>query len=447
MSLPQPSRIAFSRYLVSAPQMISTINSLIAQLIAAQASAQITETANEGVWTMYNNLIDLYQPERQYLTGIAYTTTNLASDITNPILQNSPYYAPMVTAVGWPLASTVPYALGLALGADLNGNFASITPESSDISTLQAAIAAAQSGHNVANQITGQTCPVGGSGANGVNLITIPSFLTASNAAAVSWIGILNSEISALNTIIAGDLDPTRNAAAIAAKANANTALAAITTWHGLTDTIPYTQVTNLTQTQFNAATASSSAPAPAGLDPTNITKLNPINLATLNAAIAARNAFLPTRTSQLASYFGTYSQTLSTGVLTGITVGWYYYAYLAIQSMISLAGGSLTTVRGLKAAIDAQQSQLVVINNQVTAYSALLTCSAFAADATGTNQVSLLNSSGFSVSDAIYFVSDTADEIPATITAINGKRLTLSKNIASRYLTSDYARLYKDLT
>ena len=259
--LPQDSRIAFSKIIVAAPAQIAAINLVKTQIATQLAQAEVVDDANENIWSTENTLINVYQNERQYLTGQTYTTYT-ETDVENAAaLVAGNYFYP---GLSW--TPYVPYALGRGLGLNTDGTPpATITPESIYITTLQAAIATvlAITPNNVSNQITGQTCGPGGTGVGGVSLTATTGFsaaVTAANTAANNWASCLSSEVSALTTIITTDTNPARNAAAVIAKANAQTALTAALTWIALLADLNYIQATNLTQIQFNAATASSAA-------------------------------------------------------------------------------------------------------------------------------------------------------------------------------------------
>lgn len=69
-----------------------------------------------------------------------------------------------------------------------------------------------------------------------------------------------------------------------------------------------------------------------------------------------------------------------------------------------------------------------------------------FRAPATGINTIHVLDASGFSVSDAVYVVSENQLEISTTITAIQGNAVTLGSIVPQKYRQNEFARLYKVL-
>jgi len=448
MPLSQASRIAFSKKIVVSASRVASVESIKVQLQAEIAKSQLLEDGNFSIWNTQNNLVNLYQTERQYLSQLSYTTYTDADVVAASNLTSGNIFYPSTWLV------QLPYQLARGLGLSTSP----FVGEPTRITTFNASLAAllAISPSNQSNRITGQTCPAGGSGVNGVSLTATTGF-SAAMSAAISDIGSLRSALSAektaLDAIIAAETNSARQAQNTTERTSVLAAISAIDVWVGLTSTITYTQASNLTQVQFNAATASSAAPAPIGLDPTNVTKLNPINLTAIQAAITTRSAALATRTTQLTNYMGGLTQSLTTGVITATggpvtstSPNFYFSRAQALQLRIGLATGSLVSVNNMTRGKDSQDSQIASIKNEAAVYSTLLACSSFAADATNTYQVSVKDSSLFSDGDSIYLVSDNCDEIRATIQDIQGQRLVLTIKIPSRYLISEYSRLYKEL-
>ena len=440
--LTKDQRISFSKALVSASSQVAGINLIKAQIASEQAKAAVFEGANATLWSQQNNLIEQYQKEWQYLSGQPKTFYSDSDVIAASMLSTGNYfYLGYVPAY---VNFTVPYALGYGLGNQLQGTpLATIPTEATLIANINSAIAAFNGLANNAqpsHQVTGQYC----TGADTSSLTNITGFsgvLNAVKTAVNDWKNYLASEQDALNNIILIETNPVRLGQATTALASVNPALSAANIWLGFFDTVAYTGGV-ISSGSFDALT-----PPTATLDPSSLAKFNPTNISALQSAIAARVPFIPTRLAQLNSTMGTYSQNLTTGSLSGGS-GLYYQRALSLLLRIGLVGGSLIKVKGLATAQNAQNSQIAAINNQVAVYSSLLSCSGFAADATNTDQVNLLDTSLFSVNDTVYVVSDNAEELKLTITNIyDNKRVKLSQIIPNRYTTSDSSRLYKDIS
>lgn len=55
-------------------------------------------------------------------------------------------------------------------------------------------------------------------------------------------------------------------------------------------------------------------------------------------------------------------------------------------------------------------------------------------------------DSSGFSLADTVFVISESLGELTGTIKFINGNVIDLSFKVASTYLKNDLARFYKEL-
>lgn len=432
-------RILFSKRIVMADLEVAAIEQSKNSILQQKQEYIKVDNANKNLLTPVNNLIDIYHNELGRYTGI------FRLSLTEPIIQNAaslnvgnelfpndinstpPSILPKKTWV-----HVKPFALNRLVGkqyletypaTDLNAEIHKINDAISTISTITA--------EPLINRVTGQKC---------VTTMPGPTYTIQTYAGMHTWLNGLKNVVTHLQSYVAttvsaihtSDTDPTRAAQASAAVSNANTFLAALSTWMAYPD--------------FNTSHGQTTCPGfnsynPALLGNTKL-QLTPLNV--LTAALNNRLTFLnTTRVPQIDGYLGSLSQDMNTGEVTGS--GFYLQRYNFLLLRLNRLGGSLFKVKGSDTAINAQIGLQSAAQNDKNTYSTLLRVTTLTAPSNGTNAVVIKDSSGFSVGDSVYLVSDSQDELFAKITAIEpNNRLRLSIDIPPTYFPAEMARIYK---
>jgi hypothetical protein len=457
MALTKEDRIAFSKKISATPVEIASVERSKAAVLKEQQKDIDVDNAHKRLVDAKTALINGYQSEISLLDSNVRTTL-LESDIidaanftsTNVLYPRDPQnLAPSLAPSIW--TKTKPYTRNKIVGKTFAEVFAGTTTKESDnISAINSTLASLSS-YALIEQVSGQSCSNGTCSlpqytdattctTNGgvwtpssdviSNNPTIQTLMTTLISQVNTWKTFLQNELS---VIITTDTDATRSSQNTAAIAQINTTISGINTW--------------LAYSSFNTAhgrtTCSSFYAYNAAL--LGATKLQTGQLATFNSAISTRTSFISTRISQLNTNLGSVVQDLSTGDITGS--GLYFERAKFLQLRLNILGGSLVKVKGSDRALAAQDEQIANINNASSSYNLLLINSNLVAPSNGTKNLHVKSSTGLSVGDIVYLVSDTQEEITLNIESISGNTVVVGKAIPAKYRQDEFARLYKDIS
>jgi hypothetical protein len=245
-----------------------------------------------------------------------------------------------------------------------------------------------------------------------------------------SWKTLIQSESS---SIYITDSNTSRKTESITAKNNIDlTVIPAIDLW--------------LSYVNFNTAHGQITCAGFFAYNPTLLgaTKLQATQLNAFKTAISNRSAFILTRLSQLNGYFGTLSQDLNSGDVSGS--GLYFDRYQTINLRLNLLNGSLIDYNSYDKAMAAQDDQKAAIISAASTYSSIVKAAKFISSATGTEYVQMESVDGFSVGDQVYIITDTQEEIVRNIVEINNKRVKFGQPVPAKYRETDYGRMYKEV-
>jgi hypothetical protein len=438
MALSKEDRIVFSKKIVSAADELAAIDRAKEQLLVVKSKALEVDNAHKNLFDSKNVLTTGYENEIKYLDG------NIRISPTETDFQNSAnllagnYFYPVTLgslppSISTPWNKTKPYALNIAIGKKYNETYDTTTTETSLISTITSAISSIETTYLAIQRVTGQTCvtnPIPPPPTDVISTLTaLHTALSNLKTNIQNWKTFLQTESSSIYIL---DSNTTRKNESIAAKNNIDSiVIPAINLW--------------LSYVDFNTAHGQTTCSGFFSYDPNSLgsTKLRATELNALKTAISNRSAFILTRISQLTGYFGTLSQDLSTGDVTGS--GLYYERYLTINLRLNLLNGSLIEYNSFDKAISAQQDQKSAINSAVSTYQSVIKAAKFLSPATNTEYVQMASVDNFNVGDQVYMITDTQEEIVRNIIEINGKRIRFSQPVPSKYRENDYGRIYKD--
>lgn len=458
--LSKSDRIIFSKKLVEAPFLISRAQQGKSAIEAEKAKAQQLDDAHKNLVDSKNVLINKYQAELGNITGYPRSTLteqdflDAASFVQgNSLYPNDPNNPPPSTAPKiW--TKTKPYARNKAVGKFNNEQYGSqVDGDEPLISSILADISSYQGSFTDVELTTGQSCNAGGTCslpayttqptcvANGGTWTSGPDVI-ANNATIQSNMASLIDKVTRLKTVLTAELgniytsdpDPTRAAAAAAAVNDVNNnIMPAINTWLGYASF--NTAHGQTTCVGFYAYNSNLLAP----------TKMHSTQLNALKAALQARQTFASTRKGQVQGYLGLITQSLDDGSATGS--GFYFERWGFIGLRLNMLGGSLVQVKSYDRSSVAQDEQIANMQAAAATYASVLRCSILAAPTNGTKYVQLASSSGLSVGDSLYLVSDTQEEMPLRVVAISGNRITVGQDIPAKYRPEEFARIYKDIS
>lgn len=453
-------RTAFSLKIVSADAEAAGLDAAKASLLTQQATIQKLDTANKNLFDPSNALANAYQGELAQLSGIVRSTIveqdildAAAKKIRNHFFPNdTTAVVPSLSGLNnvWPRVQ--PFALTYGIGK----NYVEVYPgttatEASVISPITTLITSAgafldienTSGEHVA---TSGTCSLPGF-TDQATCVLNSGIWTAGPSSIVTYPAVVTlktnliTAVNALKTFLTAEValipttDTANQAQNQAAINNINSViLAALNAW--------------LAQPDFNPVPGSVSPTQFPTYDPNLLapTKLHSSQLATLQAALNARLAFITTRISQIGTVLGNIVQDVSTGNITSQT-GIYGKRYGFLLLRLNALGGSLTQLNSLQTASGAQDS--IKVNTLATkaTYQTILPTSSLKSNASNSAMIHLIDTSFIAVGDTVYVYAEGQDELLRGVKAIAGDLVTLNDVIPAKYTTSIKARLYKDLS
>lgn len=444
MPLSQADRISFSGQIVGSVAQIAGISKAQSQVASGISALQSLDTANANLFTAPNLLVNGYQAELSMLDGNGRTTITEQNiqDAGNKKLQN--YFFPNDTTVTVPSLASAnnvwtqpdPFALNYAIGKNYTESYASVANEPQDISAITTIITNAQASWTDLELTTGEapapgtcslpsytteaTCVAGGGmwtpGVGNVPSPAIEAIQTNLLAAVNALITFLNAEAAAIVTTDKTAPNQANNAAAVS---NINTVIIpALNTWAA-----------------YPPFESTGSGPS----------QLHVTQLTALTTALSTRSTFITTRIGQLNTVLGTITQVITTGAVSGS--GLYLTRYNYLKLRLNLLSGSLSQLLGAQNASKAQTAIAANITGASNTYSSILPTTALAANANGTQTISVSDASAYSVGDSVFVMADNQTELQRAIKAISGKMVTLNDVIPAKYTTDINARMYKDLS
>lgn len=227
------------------------------------------------------------------------------------------------------------------------------------------------------------------------------------------WEIALNNQLTQLNAN--GDNRSPQATEINTAKTNVNTAKSTITTWKALPDT------------------------GTLGND----SKFVNVNISPIQAEIATRTSFIPTRVTQITTALGSITQNPD-GTFTGS--GIYFERFNQINLRINLAGGPLTEYYEKNVGDTALSQIVTTANTTASTYNSELRTEPLSFNATGTNIVKVASITGFAISDTVFVMADGETELTGTISNISAPNITLSFTVSTAYTKAKKARIYKQL-
>jgi hypothetical protein len=282
-------------------------------------------------------------------------------------------------------------------------------------------------GYSAIQRSSGQTCTPVDVIANDATIRALGNSILAT---VITW----ESLITAIRDgIVTNDADTTRQTQNNTAISDINNTLSIIDTWQAYAEwDTTHGQITCVGFNGYNVALLAA-------------TNFRAAELNVLKTEITARSSFITTRLSQLATNLGSVTQNYTTGAVSAVA-GYWGDRFNIIDLRLNLVTGTLRRLEGIKLGKKAQDEAITSNAVALAVYSAVMKAISFRAPSIGTNIINVKSATGFAVSDAVYIVADTQNEISTTITAITGDTITLGVNIPSKYRQDDNARMYKML-
>lgn len=468
MALTQAERISISKKIVSIPRENANADNTSAQLEIEKAKLQLEDNGNKKLMDDITPLINAYQQEFTLLDGnvrLELAEQNMI-DSANKILQN--YFNPNDPQTSLPNVpdgiwkNFTPFSGNIAIGKQYTEIYSTTTKEQDIIDAIDTIISAIDAGNTLINKTTGQEaiegtvgfctptatpdteaqCTIEGGDwtPSSPDLIQnkadLQTAMTNLQTEVQNWETHLNNEKTEIQTADGLDTDSARNTANATAISDIDNAISIIDTWQATLDF--YTAHGATTYAQFIA------------LDPGTFpaTKLATTDFQALKDELTARTTFVTTRSAELVSdtYLGAIDQDFAGSGNIVTATGLFGRRFRIIDMRLNLMAGSLNKLKGLEKG-QAAQEELKSSNDSATiALLSVISASAFRAPASNTKTIHVLDGSLFSVSDSVYVVANTQEEISATILGISTNAIFLDVKVPKKYRQNDGARLYKVL-
>lgn len=489
MAIGKDDRITMSKKIIKIPDDNKIVDGVIEQIKILQQEAIENDAVNAAIQLPYNEKINAYQLEYNYIDG------NRRSELTEAIInsaakgeQGNGFYLadpenpiPTVPTGVWTFFAPMSYTY--AIGKNFDESFSNEPlGEEPIISNINSLIAQVET-FFLATRASGQKCvEIGscsgetppGSGVDETTCTTnggtwtvvdtivpspeIQSVLSDLKDEVQNWEDSLNLQQSSI--VLPEPLVPAREVENQAAFDDITPLLADINAWQAVQDFDTSTSLPNDCDDFENmgyTAYCSGEDNPPQTTEAACIldngtwissfddSKLSPSQIQFLKDAISERTTFLTTRKGQLDSYFGSIVQDVNTGKISSYS-GWYGERYLIIDSRINLISGSANGKFGAEKSIETQLQ--IKDSNSTTEAAYGLTMLATKATAPGINTryLNVLSSDGFNVGDRVYVVADDQEELSGSIEEISGNRIKLTFNIPKKYTVQNFTRLYKIL-
>lgn len=466
-SFTKEDRIEISKKLTNVPKEVQQAEEQAAVIDVNIVKKEKEDAPTKKLIEERNVYINIYQDELKLLDGITRSelTEQVMVDSVNRVLNNSFFpndsttLLPSVPDGVW--KNLTPLVKTHAIGKNNFEVFPSTTgrDEQDIISDINAKISTIES-YIVPTRATGQECVASGScmgempPGSGVDQATCianggtwtvgpdirqpsPEFqghLTDLKDLVQEWEDILNSQKSIIPFAPNPDPNSPRQAGNDAAVADINNAISIIDTWQAVQDFDTTTSLP-LDCDDFEDMIE----------DDFEQSKALPITLQTLKDELVARSLYASTRESDLKgnTYLGSVSQDLNTGEITAYN-GLYGERMRFIDMRINSAGGSLTTLVGLKNGKNFTNTLKAVSENAGGALSLVMAASLVAAPGLDTKFLNLKDASKFNAGDRVYVVANDQQELSGSIVSKDGNRVELTFNVSKKYTLANQTRLYK---
>ena len=469
MALTQDERISISKKIIGIPKENANADNTSAQLEIEKAKIQLEDNGNKKLMDDLTPLINAYQQEFTLLDGnvrLELTEQNMI-DSADKILQN--YFNPNDPQTPLPNVpdgiwkNFTPFSGNIAIGKQYTEIYSTTTKEQDTIDAINTIITAIDAGNTLTNKTTGQEaiegvvtgfctptatpdteaqCTIEGGTWTPAspdivqNKADLQTAMTNLQTEVQNWETILNNEKTKIQTADALDTDSSRNTANTTAISDIDNAISIIDTWQATLDF--YTAHGATTFAAFNA------------LDPGTFpaTKLATTDFQALKDELTARTAFVVIRSSELVSdtYLGAINQDFAGSGSIVAATGLFGKRFRIIDMRLNLMAGSLNKLKGLEKGQAAQEELKGSNDSAAIALASVISASGFRAPASNTKTIHVLDGSLFSISDSVYVVANTQEEITATILSISTNTIFLDVKIPKKYRQNDGARLYKVL-
>lgn len=450
MPLSQEDRIAISKKIVAVPLENQTLEGIKATLLLEKGDLLKKDNANKSLIDDLNPKINGYQLELANYDGNA-RTEYLEQDLIDSVnrvsgnfyFPNNNVPTPSIPSGVW--KNFGPFLLSKALGKTYAEIYTSTPKESDYISIIQSTITQIEaltaiqrvtglhciSAHCSLPQYTDQvTCELNGGVWTSSDSIESNAVMQGYSTTVINNINSLKNLLTATyNLIITNDTSHTSENQQ--AKDDITSSLTIINNWLSVVSF--NTSHGQTTCFGFNSYNADLLAP----------TKYHATTLNLLKNELVRRSSYVSTRVSQLQSYLGTVTQDLSTGNILTAT-GLYGKRARFIDLRINTMSGTLSNYLSSDQAINVQNIMITNNNNMLAAYNEIMVATLFRAHSGGTALINLMATTGLNVGDSVYVVSDTAEEISATILAKNDNSITINKIIPTKYTKYTFSRVYK---
>jgi hypothetical protein len=436
MALTQDDRISISGVMSAAPAAILQIEANKVAIEASRVAIQKRDTANKGLVDKVNLLIDPYQTEIGLKDGglrsqLTETVQDNAADrkVGNFLFPNEPT-VPLPSIPDGMWKNFPPFMLSYGIGKQKLEVYGSVSPYEQQLITDINALIASIETNVMMERVSGQECVPTDTIQAKASLQTDMSDLISK---VTQWQTNLTSTTAALALVAAADTDAGRLTAKNTEQSSVTTMQAAITTW--LAYPTFNTGHGEVTCAGFYAHNAALLAP----------TKGYSTQLNTFKSAITTRSSQVTTRISQVSGYLGAVTQNLTTGDLTGGS-GFYLERARYVNLRLHTMGGSLSALKGIDRSIASLGQFKKNTEDTLATYQLVMVASMLKAPANGTNKLHILSSTGLSIGNSIYIISDSQPELPLTIQAISGTMITVDKKIPQSYRENENCRVYREL-
>jgi hypothetical protein len=431
MANDQKDKIRMSMEIISIPDENATVENVKLQILAQQQEAIKNDAVNAALQKPYDEIINKYQIELNYITG--WKRTELTEDIINAAAKNENRNGFFLADPEFPIPSVpkgvwtffAPMSFCYAIGKQPNEQYIYSVGEERSIRNIKKVIKDAGS-YSVSARATATECVS--------NPTPPPTYISNSLSAVQDLVNDLKKQvqdwIDALNSEKAGIVLADEN----------TTRLSQNQTAYDEIDPV----IQNLEAWQSNFADFSSgSCPLSESWNSYSPVKLDPDSFNVLQTIIEDREAFLETRKTQLNGHFGQIVQDKSTGEVSK-TTGWYGKRYLILDSRLNVISGSANGKFGAEQAL-ATQDQIKSSNNTTAAaYDLAMRATKSVAPGLDTPYLNVEDASNFEVGDSVYVVADDQEELEGEILEKNKNRVKLTFNIPKKYTLANLTRLYK---
>lgn len=479
-SLSKEDRIEMSKKIIEIPEQNAAIDGVKEQIIAQQQEAIKQDNINAALQDEYDNKIEPYQKELDYLDAISRSV--LTEDVINnaaKLVPGNGFFLsepstpiPSVPSGVWTSFSPMAYTWAIGKFADETYGveplgedpvLAAIDPILTSIESFVDATRASglkcEAGGSCSDPAftTELACTIGGGTWTATEELVpsteIQEALDNLKAEVQKWIDSLTAQQGVIQV---GDTNvPARQAQNQAAFDDVDALLTVLTNWQSIQDFDTTTSLPEDDCTAFNNIVYTGSCSNPIYTDEetcvlngeiwtTNFedSKLSKKQINILKDELTQRSSFVSTRKSQLSGYLGSIAQD-ETGAITASS-GWYGQRYAVLETRLNLVSGSAVNKFSAQSGLDVQDQLKASNNNSGAVYGSTMKATKAIAPGIDTKYLNVENASAFSVGDRVYVVADDQEELSGSIEEIQGNRVKLTFNVSKKYTLANKTRLYK---